>query len=242
MDIETGQAERQDIRPTLTPDLIVKNFAVATALLSLAIAAISSAFMFGYFAAFDNVSSYHLTQFLQYSDVLQFAFNISQQMFLIFCGFGLLTAELSRRLNQPLAPIDAQTIVTAIITPLAVWFMLAANKYELSSAFIFFVGMIILIPVISLNMARPQHALHLHRLIPSLCFFLLGFAFLGLYFGGAARNQRHFSVLLNGESQPRTLHLITSLSRGYLFFDAGNQHIIFVPDKEVKMIDHEPQH
>jgi hypothetical protein len=90
-------------------------------------------------------------------------------------------------------------------------------------------------------MAWPRHVLALHRIIPSLCLFLFGLACLGFYFGGAAREGRRFHVILNGETQPRELHLVVPMSRGYLFFDPINGHMILVPDKEIKLIDHEPQ-
>src|SRR4051794_37425393 len=100
--------------PILSSNVILGNFAVATALLSAVVAGCSSAYMLGYFAAFDPKGAFHVSRLVQYSDVLQFAFSISANVLALFVSFGLLTLELSKRFRRPLAPIDAQTIATVI--------------------------------------------------------------------------------------------------------------------------------
>src|SRR4051794_3063734 len=236
MDADVPDATRPN-RPIFRTDMVVSNFALATALITTAVAACSTAFMFGYFTAFDAKSAYEVTQFIQYTDVLQFAFTISLNMVIIFSGFGLLTVELSKRFHHPLARIDAQTVLTLIITPLAIWAFLAANKYQLQTLAFFF-GIGILVLVISANMAwGTTRALTLHRLIPTLCLTLFSFMVLGAYSGSGDRDRRRYQVSI-GDEKPRTLHLIAPLSRGYMFLDPINQHIILVPEKEIKLIDH----
>jgi hypothetical protein len=106
--------------PILTTNMILGNFALATALLTAVIAGCSFAYMLGYFAAFESKSGPHVTRLVQCSDVLQFAFTISGDILFLFVGFALLTVELSKRFRHPLARIDAQTVATIIVTPLAV--------------------------------------------------------------------------------------------------------------------------
>jgi hypothetical protein len=147
---------------------------------------------------------------------------------------------LSKRFCHPLARIDAQTIVTLIITPLVVWAFLAGNNYKPETLFFFF-GIGILVLVIAANIAwGTARALMLHRLIPTLCLCLFSFMVLGAYSGNGDRDRRRYEVSI-GDEKPRTLHLIAALSRGYMFLDPINQHIILVPEKEIKLIDHEPR-
>ena len=235
-----GQDGNSPSQPIFRTDMVISNFALAAALITTVVAACSTAFMFGYFTAFDSKSAYEVLQFIQYTDVLQFAFTISGHILVIFSGFGLLTVELSKRFHHPLARIDAQTVVTLIVTPLAVWAFLAANKYRPQTAG-FFLGIGILVLVVSANMAwGTTRALMLHRLIPTLCLTLFSFIVLGAYSGNGDRERRRFQVSI-GDDKPRTLHLIAPLARGYMFLDPVNQHIILVPEKEIKLIDHEPQ-
>jgi hypothetical protein len=239
MGSDSGDPSGKPAGPILTRDMILGNFALAAALFTALVAGCSLAYMLGYFGAFDSRSAYQVLQFVQYADVLQFAFSISANILFVFCGFGLLTAELSKRFRRPLARIDAQTVATLIVTPLAVWLYLVANKYRPQTA-VFFLAMILLVGIISVNIAWWPRALKLHRLIPTLCLTFLALAILGLYFGGAAREGRRFQVSI-ADAKPRSLHLIAALSRGYMFFDESNEHIIFVPEREVRLVEHEPQ-
>jgi hypothetical protein len=53
-----------------------------------------------------------------------------------------------------------------------------------------------------------------------------------------AAGTRHVRI---GDEKPRSLRLIAALSRGYMFFDPSNNHVLFVPEKEVEVLGIEPQ-
>jgi hypothetical protein len=195
--------------------------------------------MFGYFAAFESKSGVFVTGLVQYSDVLQFAFTISGNILVIVVGgFALLTVELSKRFRHPLARIDAQTVATIIVTPLAIWACLAGDGYS-QGVTVLFLGVTILVGVISANLAWSEHAFKPHRLIPTLLMAFIAFVFLGAYFGNSAKEHQRFQVSI-GDAKPRAVRLITILSHGYLFLDPSNEHILLVPEKEIKLIEHEP--
>jgi hypothetical protein len=223
----------------LSTNVILSNFALATAFVTAVIAGCSSAYMLGYFAAFDSKAAYHVNRLVQYSDVLQFAFTISGNVLALFASFGLLTLELSKRLRHPLARIDAQTVATIIVTPLAIWAYLVANNYQPGTAILFF-AVAILVGTTAANLAWSEHALKLHRVIPTLLMAFLALTILGFFFGNAAKEQGVFQVTI-GDAKPRAMRLIAVLSRGYLLFDPSNQHIMLVPEKEIKQIEREPQ-
>jgi hypothetical protein len=219
--------------------MILGNFALATALLTAVIAGCSFAYMIGYFTAFESKSGVFVTGLVQYSDVLQFAFTIAGNILVIVvAGFALLTVELSKRFRHPRARIDAQTVATIVVTPLVVWACLAADGYTWDVATLF-LGVTILVGVISANLAWREHAFKPHRIIPTLLMAFIAFLILGLYFGAAAKEQQRFQVSI-GDAEPRSVRLIAILSHGYLFLDPSNQHILLVPEKEIKLIDHEP--
>ena len=225
--------------PILTTTMILGNFALATALLTAVIAGCSYAYMIGYFAAFESKSGIFVTGLVQYSDVLQFAFTISGNVLVIVvAGFALLTVELSKRFRHPLARIDAQTVATIIVTPLVVWACLAADGYT-QGVTVLFLGVTILVGVTSANLAWSEHAFKLDKIIPTLLMAFIGFLILGVYFGKAAKEQQRFQVSI-GDAKPRAVRLIAILSHGYLFLDPSNEHILLVPEKEIKLIDHEP--
>jgi hypothetical protein len=103
MGSDSGDPSGKPAGPILTRDMILGNFALAAALFTALVAGCSLAYMLGYFGAFDSRSAYQVLQFVQYADVLQFAFSISANILFVFCGFGLLTAELSKRFRRPVS-------------------------------------------------------------------------------------------------------------------------------------------
>jgi hypothetical protein len=217
-------------KPALELDYVFKNIAVLTAFITLVTAACTTAVLSGYLNAFLPANATSAFTFLQYTDILQFAFNqLGMMGFISLLVFGLLGAELSKRFQAPLSRITPRTIVAIIIVGLFTWLLASTENL------LFFFGIFLVVVVVAAIMALRQRALNLSWFTVFAVIGFVGLFSIGSYIGEREKKKSYDVTLQDGKLENTGLILV--LSRGYLFYDRSNEQAFLVPEKEIRRVD-----